>query len=142
MDIHSEFWRTGCGINVDREFMNTLNKLLDMEKTPKKNTHAYMSFEERKNLLANYADEAAAIAREYLGQEDGVLFDDTLPEEMVSLDSPTTDDLVASFLPIFVYLTHEIDALKENQKLLKELIIEQKKQINDLQKTSNIDNTK
>ncbi len=121
-ELEAELNRIKSGINLSRYFCKTVNTLLALEKTPKKNTHAYFSDEERKTILDAYREENAAIAREYLGREDGVLFDESMPKERVPIDSPTTDDLVASFLPIFVHLNHKIAELEKKCDALQEAL--------------------
>ncbi len=112
------------GVNADMPFCLTANHLLGLEKTPQRNTHAYMPLEERKEYLAQFTEENAAIAREYLGKEDGQLFDNAMPQERISLDSPSTDDLVTTFLPIFVHLAQKIETLEEKNILLTQKIEE------------------
>ncbi len=121
-DLTADLRRAQLGFNFTTDFCHVVNMLLALEKSPAKNTHAYFSHEERKAILDECREENAAIAREYLGREDGVLFDESMPEELVSLDSPTTDDLVASFLPIFVHLTQRIEKLeKQYNDLVQEM---------------------
>ncbi len=110
------------GVNADMAFCRTLNSLLALEKTPQKNTHAYIDLEERKAYLEACKDENEAIAREYLGHKDGVLFDDAMPAKTISLAKPSTDDLVTSFLPIFVHLTQRIEELEEELHRRKKII--------------------
>ncbi len=113
---------TKRGINADMNFCRTLNELLALEKTPQKNTHAYINLEKRKAYLESCKKENDAIAREYLGLKDGVLFGDELPKETISLTSPSTDDLVTSFLPIFVHLTQRIEELEDELRRRKRII--------------------
>ena len=90
--------------------------------------------EERQNFLAQYADENAAIAREYLGREDGILFYDSRPIETYQINTATLHeeildmfymffDSVQAFLPI---RTHEKGERakqfnESKQKLLEQL---------------------
>ncbi len=115
-DVFHDLMACKKGINVNHDFLRVINPLLALETTPQKNTHAYMSLEQRKKFLEKYKEENATIAREFLSREDGILFDDDMPQETISIDSPTTDDLVASFLPIFVHLTKRIEKLEEENK--------------------------
>ncbi len=108
------------GINAELSFTDTLLELYKLEKNTDSRSHAYLPLEERKKFLEECREDNAYIAREYLGKEDGILFDETLPQETVSLESPSTDDLVKSFLPMFVHLKQSVDSLTCDNAAMKE----------------------
>ncbi len=112
--------RAENGINIDLDFTNTLFELYKLEKNTDSRSYAYLPLEERKKFLEACREDNAYIAREYLGKEDGILFDETLPQETVSLESPSTDDLVKSFLPMFVHLKQSVDSLTRDNAAMKE----------------------
>ncbi len=78
-----------------------LNQLLCLEKIGSFSNTGFMEPDERREFLALYEEDNAAIAREYLGREDGKLFNDVFPENIISLNEPSTTDLTTIFLPIF-----------------------------------------
>ncbi len=115
--VHS-FDTARAGINVDYDFIDNINELLSLEVTPKKNTHAYMQPDHREQYLAQFKEENAAIAREYMDKDDGELFDGSIPQDTVDINHPTTDDIVTVFLPIFVNLNKRIHFLEDEVKQL------------------------
>ncbi len=120
--LFQELQASQQGIHADSPFLSMLNALLLLEKTPQKNTHMYMSLEERKAYLEQFIEENAIIAHKYVHTENKNLFSDIILNNKISLDSPNTDDLVTVFLPIFVYLAQKIEKLeKENTKLTQKL---------------------
>lgn len=110
------------GINTTTDFANTLLSLYTLAKDETPRSHAYMPLDVRKQYLEKCKEETEYIAREYFGKEDGILFDNTMPEETVSLDSPSTDDLVKSFLPMLVHLKQRVDAVTNENKKLRERV--------------------
>ncbi len=74
----------------------------------------YLAIEQRKELLAKYAESNAAIAREYLNKDDGILFSDVLPTSTIDSGSPTTVDLVQTFMPIIIDQSIRLDEFEKN----------------------------
>ncbi len=114
-DIKYDLGIARNGINADANFCYTLHNLLGLEKTPRKNTHAYMTLEERQTFLEQCKEENAIIAREFLGKKDGQLFDASMPEHTIALRSPSTDDITTVMLPILVHLTQRIEKLEQEK---------------------------
>ncbi len=85
-------------------------------------SQGYFTPEERTAFLAKYVEDNAAVAREYLGREDGVLFNDKFPQHIVSIANPSTEDVIQVFLPVLVEISKSLDALQvENSALALEL---------------------
>lgn len=143
-NLHADFLMIEQGINSDIAFAETLQKLYDLGNKNEPITHAYMSTQMRQQFLEECQTENDYIMSEYLDKKEGNLFDMTLPKETVSLESPTTDDLVKSFLPMLVYFKQNIDSLKkENQNYAKQIQALQKenKKIKEILSNSNKNQT-
>ncbi len=100
-----------------------LRQMLALEKVGNFSNSGFMKPDERREFLAQYEEDNAAIAREYLGREDGKLFNDTFPKNIISLNEPSTTDLVTIFLPIFndlhLRLQHAENQLESVERRLK-----------------------
>ncbi len=83
-----------------------LQELFYLEKKGSFSNSGFMQPDERREFLSQYEEDNAKVAREYLGREDGKLFNDKFPENIISLDEPSTTDIVTIFLPIIQQL-HE-----------------------------------
>ncbi len=78
----------------------------------------YFTPEERTAFLAKYAEGNATVAREYLGREDGVLFNDKFPQHIVSITNPSTADVIQVFMPALVEISKRIDTLQARNAAL------------------------
>ncbi len=70
----------------------------------------YLTLEQRIKILDTYAVSNAAVAREYLGREDGILFKNTMPTTIVDIAPPSIIDILELFEPI---LLEQYDRLDE-----------------------------
>lgn len=86
------------------------------------------SVKERQEILLKYAEDNAAVAREYFGREDGVLFNNKMPKDSVDIDDePTTADIIQTFMPIIIDLSQRCERLE--QPLLKRLFKEKSRKL-------------
>lgn len=73
-----------------------------------------LSDEERDRILEQYAEDNAIVARKYFGSEDGVLFNDKRPKNIIDIHAePTTTDVVQFFLPIVTNLAQRCERLEQ-----------------------------
>lgn len=110
-EMHADFLMIANGVDSDIRFAEDLLSLYALPKENEPITHNYMSLEKRQQFLEECREDNDFIAREYLGKKDGELFDLHMPKEVISLDSPSTDDIVKSFLPMLVHFKQSIDTL-------------------------------
>lgn len=137
-NLHADFLIIEHGIDSNIAFAETLQKLYALSDKDKPVSHAYMPPHMREKFLCECQEENAYIMREYLDKEEGTLFDMSMPQETVSLESPSTDDLVQSFLPMLVDLKQSIETLKkENKNYLEQIQVlqEDNKKINKILST-------
>ncbi len=73
----------------------------------------YMQEDTRRAFLEKYKEDNAAVAREYLGREDGILFDDTMPKHIVDTGEPSGTDVAQVLLPIIAHLDERIEKLEK-----------------------------
>ncbi len=85
----------------------------------------YMKEQERRIFLEKFKEDNAAVAREYLGREDGVLFDDKMPEHIVGTGEPSATDVAQVLLPIIAHLDERIEKLEKQCIDLKSLLEKQ-----------------
>ncbi len=75
--------------------------------------YGFLSPEERAEILAKYAEGNAIVAREYFGQEDGKLFNDKVPKNIIEMNAePSATDIVQTFMPILIGLTKRCERLE------------------------------
>ncbi len=100
-------------------------------------SYGFLSPEERAKILAQYAEDNAAVAREYFGQEDGKLFNDKMPKEVVDINSePSVTDVIQTFMPIVIDLTERCERLEMSP--LKRLMMRTRKVIRERVKNPKI----
>ncbi len=77
-------------------------------------SYGFFSPEERAEIMSKYEEDNAAVAREYFGQEDGKLFNDKVPKNIIDMNSePSATDIVQTFMPIIVNLTERCERLEQ-----------------------------
>lgn len=69
----------------------------------------YMDKAQRVTFLEQYAEENAAIARQYLGKEDGILFDDSMPHDIVQVSEPSGTDITRIILPLLIQMHTQLE---------------------------------
>lgn len=90
------------------------NLLLNTPNLPPRNSsQGFLSPEDRTAILSKYAEDNAAVAREYFGSEDGVLFNDKVPKNIIDINiEPSVADVIQTFMPIMIELSHRCDNLE------------------------------
>lgn len=73
-----------------------------------------LSIEERNKILAQYAEDNADVAREYFNDEDGRLFNDIMPKEVVDINNePSVTDVIQTFMPVLINLSQRCERLEK-----------------------------
>ncbi len=111
-------WGKDDRINLNGRIRTNLLKGKNANFSMGSSSYGFLSPEERAKILAQYAEDNAAVAREYFGQEDGKLFNDKMPKEVVDINSePSVTDVIQTFMPILIDLTQCCEELKLELKL-------------------------
>ncbi|MFI3302387.1 MAG: hypothetical protein SNH35_01470 [Rikenellaceae bacterium] len=107
--------------------ISTQSKILKMNSSFSYSTsnQGLFSAEDRMKIMAQYAEDNAAVAREYFGCEDGKLFNDKMPKEVVDInEEPSVADVIQAVMPVLINLTQRCERLE--RPLLKRFFLDRK----------------
>ncbi len=128
LDVDTYTFRKHCLLmGLDYDFAckySILYKLFTLERTGNFSNSGFMHPDERRAFLSQYEEDNRAIAREYLGKNGEELFDNTFPQNIISLDAPNSSDIIRIFVPIIQHLFEKI-TVSENKIHELESVIEQ-----------------
>lgn len=92
----------------------------------KSSDHTLISAEERNKIMTQYAEDNAAVAREYFGSVDGKLFNDKIPNEVIDInEEPSVTDVIQTFMPILINLSQRCERLEK--PLFQRFLLDRKK---------------
>ncbi len=109
------FYLHNLDMSESEESIKTQRKLLTENSSFSlgSSSQGFLSAEKRAEILSKYAEDNAIIARKYFGSEDGVLFNNKMPKNIVDINKePNSSDIIKTLMPIIINLSQRCDRLE------------------------------